>query len=54
MEMKSVPKQISNLIKDNKTTRLGAIGKQNGRLTESPELNYFGTNFLLKLKMLHL
>ena len=37
MEAKSVPKRISNIIKDNKTTRLGTIRQQNGTLTESPE-----------------
>lgn len=37
MEAKSVPKRISNLIKDNKTTRLGTIRQNNGRLTESPD-----------------
>ena len=37
MEAKSVPKRISNIIKDNKTTKLGTIRQKNGRLTESPE-----------------
>ena len=37
MESKSTPKRISNIIKNQKTTRLGTVRDPSGRLTESPE-----------------
>ena len=37
MEIKSTPKRISSIIKNQKTTRLGTVRKPDGRLTESPE-----------------
>ena len=36
MENKSTPKRISNIIKNQKTTRLGTIRKPDGKLSESP------------------
>ena len=36
VESKSVPKRVSTIIKNSKTTRLGTVRKTNGTLTESP------------------
>ena len=37
LEAKSSGKRISNILKDEKTTKLGTVRDQHGRLTESPE-----------------